>query len=501
MSAPTELDSTALRRGLFVPLPRATRRGSALRLVTDERRSLSPVATLSRDEDQMCRDAVDPAEIAAGLEATGLSDRAARESYGAGNIFELAEVLYALVPRRLSPALVPRDPWSYPFRRHLGRGILYALPTFPYLAALQVLGGQTEGVLTLLVGSVLALAATHGLSHLGHLLVGYGAPGAAARVLRRAVYVTVATGVLAMGLLCAVGLPAGPLAIAVAQLVYVVAATAVMVFERERLLFLSLLPGVAVSAVALGARDLSGDLRVGVAGGLVVCVLLAVTSAVWTTRAVEREAGGAAVRLVRQELLRSVTHAAYGAMVAALLMYAVLDALLSRDYDSSSALVGVGMLPLVVTLGISEWQLHMFRSDSELIQHRTHDFQAFARQVRLSLFLRVAAYGLVLVVVTTAVLMPVWADGTADATMVWRLVGYAVLGMALFVSSILLSCGLVGRTVAAVAATVLVQAGLLVTLHASIELLTVAQATVFAMLFLTLWTMAVGALGSPLRFR
>jgi hypothetical protein len=500
MSAPTELDGTALRRGLFVPRTREEAHGTTLRLVTHERRSSDPIATLSRDQDQMCRDAVDPAEIAAGLEAAGLSDRAARDYYGAGSVFELADLLYDLVPRRLSPTPTPRDPWAYPMRRHLGRGVLYALPTFPYLAALRVLGGETEGVLTLLVGSVVALAATHGLSHLGHLLVGYGARGAAARLLRRALHATIALGVFAVGVLMLVGLPAGPLAIALAQLVYVVAATAVMVFEEERLLFLALVPGVAVSAVALGAGHLAGDLRTAVTGGLLACVLLAVCSALWTTRPVGHAAPGG-VHLVRQEVQRGVVHAAYGAMVGCLLMYAVLDALWSPTSGPSSAVVGVVMLPLVVTLGISEWQLHLFRSDSELIQHRTHDFGAFARQVRFSLFLRVTAYTLVLAVVTTVVLTPVWLEGMVDATMVWRLVGYAVLGVGLFVASILLSCGLVGRTVIAVAATMLVQAGLLLWLHGSAVALPAAQAVVFAVLFLALWSTAARALGSPLRFR
>jgi hypothetical protein len=186
-------------------------------------------------------------------------------------------------------------------------------------------------------------------------------------------------------------------------------------------------------------------------------------------------------------------------MVAGLLMYAVLN-VLSGGRLASSTSVGVSMLPLVMTLGISEWQLHLFRSDSALIQFRTHDFRAFAHQVRLSLFLRVSAYALVLGLCTTAVTMPLLAHGTADATLVWRMVGYAMLGVALFVASILLSCGLLARTVAAIAVALVAVVATLVWAPASVEVLTAVQACIFTLLFLTLWATAIRTLGSPMRF-
>ena len=48
----------------------------------------------------VCRSAVDPMEISSALEFDGLSDLAARQQYGAPDVFALAEEMYRRVPRR-----------------------------------------------------------------------------------------------------------------------------------------------------------------------------------------------------------------------------------------------------------------------------------------------------------------------------------------------------------------------------------------------------------------
>ena len=94
MSAPSLFDQLFVRSGWSSSgddpqpiVPRVDRR--------------SPDFLLSREHDALCRNATDPLEIAAGLEAAGISDRHARASYGAATVFELAEKLYDQVPRRI----------------------------------------------------------------------------------------------------------------------------------------------------------------------------------------------------------------------------------------------------------------------------------------------------------------------------------------------------------------------------------------------------------------
>ncbi|HET6357180.1 MAG TPA: hypothetical protein VFG16_23715, partial [Streptomyces sp.] len=72
--------------------PPAPRRGPA-----------DPVKALMHRHRELCERAVDPLEIAAGLEAHGITDRTAAR-FRHRDVFSLAEELYARVPRGAEPA-------------------------------------------------------------------------------------------------------------------------------------------------------------------------------------------------------------------------------------------------------------------------------------------------------------------------------------------------------------------------------------------------------------
>ncbi|KOG57633.1 hypothetical protein ADK76_17755, partial [Streptomyces griseoflavus] len=84
-----------------------------------------PVKTLMHRHRTLCEHAVDPMEIAAGLEADGVTDRTAAR-FRHRDVFSLAEELYARVPRAETP---PDAPGSEPVRRGRGvRAVLHLLP-------------------------------------------------------------------------------------------------------------------------------------------------------------------------------------------------------------------------------------------------------------------------------------------------------------------------------------------------------------------------------------
>ncbi|SCE86178.1 hypothetical protein GA0115257_10341, partial [Streptomyces sp. LcepLS] len=58
---------------------------------------MDPVKSLMLIHHDLCADAVDPLEIAAGLEARGVTERTAR-AYRHRDVFALAEEMYARVP-------------------------------------------------------------------------------------------------------------------------------------------------------------------------------------------------------------------------------------------------------------------------------------------------------------------------------------------------------------------------------------------------------------------
>ncbi|MFF2780614.1 hypothetical protein ACFVU3_37685 [Streptomyces sp. NPDC058052] len=91
--------------------------GPAPAVAPPRRGAGDPVKVLMHRHRELCARAVDPLEIAAGLEARGFTDRTAAR-YRHRDVFSLAEELYARVPRgHLEPAAAedapePRAPWA-----------------------------------------------------------------------------------------------------------------------------------------------------------------------------------------------------------------------------------------------------------------------------------------------------------------------------------------------------------------------------------------------------
>ncbi|MEV6396914.1 hypothetical protein AB0M39_19365, partial [Streptomyces sp. NPDC051907] len=86
-STPAAPAAPATAEALDAPDPPAARRGPA-----------DPVRALIHRHRELCERAVDPLEIAAGLEAHGVTDRTAAR-FRHRDVFSLAEELYARVPR------------------------------------------------------------------------------------------------------------------------------------------------------------------------------------------------------------------------------------------------------------------------------------------------------------------------------------------------------------------------------------------------------------------
>ncbi|WP_234312348.1 hypothetical protein [Streptomyces griseus] len=125
------------------------------------RRGGDPVKVLMHRHRELCARAVDPLEIAAGLEALGFTDRtAARHRHR--DVFSLAEELYARVPRRHQEAVPaeeapePRAPWAL---AALAPGAAAALlvPALAHLHGAALLAAGAAGALGLAAALVLAV--------------------------------------------------------------------------------------------------------------------------------------------------------------------------------------------------------------------------------------------------------------------------------------------------------------------------------------------------------
>ncbi|MEU3825929.1 hypothetical protein AB0F36_11470 [Streptomyces sp. NPDC029080] len=126
------------------------------RVPGSRRRSVDPVKALLHRHRELCERAVDPLEIAAGLEAHGVTDRTAAR-FRHRDVFSLAEELYARVPRDAEPRPAPR---SLPVpQARVGWVLLTLLP--------GVLGAATVAGLRLTHGHVRPPVALAGLLVVG----------------------------------------------------------------------------------------------------------------------------------------------------------------------------------------------------------------------------------------------------------------------------------------------------------------------------------------------
>lgn len=137
-----------------------------------------PVKALMHRHRELCERAVDPLEIAAGLEAHGVTDRTAAR-FRHRDVFSLAEELYARVPHGTEPESEPESESSGeaeavgnsacvtdPRARHAHLALHALLPLLPGTAcALAVIGTEaTGGAVRLAAGSVGGLAVAAALA-------------------------------------------------------------------------------------------------------------------------------------------------------------------------------------------------------------------------------------------------------------------------------------------------------------------------------------------------
>jgi hypothetical protein len=135
------------------------------RIATPRRGAADPVKALLHRHRELCERAVDPLEIAAGLEAHGVTDRTAAR-FRHRDVFSLAEELYARVPRGAEPG---PEPESLPVPRvRAGWVLLTLLPgalAAAAVAGLRLTHGEPRLLAVAAGVTAVALAARAVLRH------------------------------------------------------------------------------------------------------------------------------------------------------------------------------------------------------------------------------------------------------------------------------------------------------------------------------------------------
>ncbi len=410
------------------------------------------IDALLEAHEALCRNATDPLEVAAGLEAAGISDKRARASYDAATVFELAEHLYRQVPR--CPVAVDRaDPWARPMRELMARGLVYALPGLMLVAAMKHFIAA-EAMLLLIV-SVVAGGANQALSWLYSVQLGRKQDAVAAALLRRALIASVVGGANVALLAMVIG-PVSLLGATVAALavIYLLSATVVLLLERHQLLLRLLIPAVALSLLIMFVpQHLLPREAALVADVVSVVSVVGAFVAAWRLAGAPAGAEGPArpASLTWGHLAGCLPVLAHGMLSMSLLSLIPLTCL--RAGSGAPQILGPVMLPAMLSLGAAEVHLYGFRQRAAFLL-TSNCLRAFTRAVRLHLLSRVTSYALLLVALTAAVAVVGHRSLEANADATWYLLTYLLLCVGLFVASVLVSTGYV-RTVVMIEAAAL----------------------------------------------
>ena len=341
--------------------------------------------------------AVHPFEVAAAIEADGVTDRQVQRDYGRLDAFELAEELYADTPRDYPEPEPAPSPWSAPLSASLLRGLVYALPGLafpigrPFLRGPADVGGLPHGTYALSASLLLCWAWNQGLAHRAHLWLGRGGRRSAARCLGLGGGLGALLG-LAGALAVALGTgrdSGGVLLFCAGQSLYMGASCVLLVLGGETALLGALAPaalGGAASLLGLLPRTAPPPLLLGL---LLTTLSLAVLQA---NRALRRCAdagrgpdGEPADQ--RDEPLppfrSSLPHALFGLAMALLTLG---TALRGRHVDVAPTVA------LTLSMGPAEWLLYGYRRRIHHALRAAASSRGFALRSVQSLLLGLAGY-------------------------------------------------------------------------------------------------------------
>jgi hypothetical protein len=335
----------------------------------DEHTSNTPTNLTGSVVATACAAAVDYLEIAANLEASGVSRQVATDRYGQSDVFALAGELWGTVPFR--PVTVKQEPmWRAGNARDLGRGALYAAPALMLLALTRSLGVRFSWW-------SLPLAITWGWA-IGQVTAN---AGYTLRSRRNTVGESVVCGWLmvatiastaAFAIVAELLLGGGPASVLGATCVttYMVSSAILLLNDREVMAGAMLAPAALVTVVILvfGTQSLPPFLVSIAIGGAAVATL-----AVATTHT--RLGKLRSLQFVAGDLRVLSRHFAHGLICGGAL---TLVAILGGQVFKTSGSTALFALPLLLTLGVMEWQLRSFRSGVERLATTLVSLDEFA---------------------------------------------------------------------------------------------------------------------------
>lgn len=392
--------------------------------------------------------AVEPLEIAAALEAVGVRPPALRARFGREDVFELADDIFERVP--LSPVMCERPlPPKGGTVRDLWRGLAFAVPGIAFTDVLRAAEVHVAGW-ALPFALTLGWALSQVMATLGHTLLNRRDAVGLARVLTVAMGLGVSAvlGVSTAGAL-STGASIGTVVVGTLFVAFMLASGVLLLFEEERILGWSLVPVSAAYLIALtkAGGHSTGPIVLVLGGATVAIVVLGAlrhgTWRIWGPARLERADAGDALR-----------HLVHGACCGAAVSFVLVRALAMGPSGGVRELV---TWPLLVTLGVMEWQLRSLRSALHRLRNTLGSVERYEASGWRTFARSLGAYtGSVLAASLVVGGVLVWDASRAGSG--WDalgglalepLVAQALIGVVLFVDLVAVTFGGVRRTLRA----------------------------------------------------
>jgi len=330
-----------------------------------------------------CSTAVDSLEVAARLETHGVSSRVAVDSWGFPDLFTAAEAVYSSLPfADPDPPTPPSKPMGGPL--DLLRGGLFA---FPALFLPVVVAGFAihPNWWVLPIGLTVAWGISQGSATYAWALRGRNDSRSDALVVVASIVISA---VICLG--CAVvarwtlGGSQTSVVLAVGVAAYI-AASGILVFQRaEWLLAACMLPAAVGSFLAWVVLPVAISHR-----AASWCVVATMILVVVSANRHLLSGGWRLPGMAHAEKIRAAKFVCYG-LGCGLLISVFID--FAGEVDGSGEALVIAVGPLLVTLGLMEWQLRSFRSRATSALTTASDLRHFGHRVRAAFLWSVGLY-------------------------------------------------------------------------------------------------------------
>jgi hypothetical protein len=381
-----------------------------------------------------CASAVDSMEVAARLETFGLSARVVSSKFGYPNVFAAAEVVFDTIPYiDVKPKAQPMPPMGRPF--DLLRGALYAIPAV-FFSVIILSFGLGRHWWLLPVGLTVSWGTSQAFSVLGWSMRAHNDQRSDSLLAASSMFTTaVFCFVAALVVRSILGGTMTCVAVTVSLGVYISASSILIFHSAERLLILCLIPALVGSLLSLGVLSFRAAswFVVASAGLVVIGALGSVAADRWRRPTFSRD--------VRRQALKFLTYGVgCGLMTSSVVGFGTAGA-------KASGAVAIAAGPLLVTLGLMEWQLRSLRSRTAAAMSQTSDLAHFSRQARSALARSITTYVGSLAVISAMAGVVAAVRHVAMAPLLILTVD--ALGISFFLALIFVSAGFIDRVLRA----------------------------------------------------